>query len=478
MSPNPRAFKPRIAAGALLIAAVAVLLAPEPGPAVPSAATAAPTVTALPTVSGTAAKGKTLTASSGSWTGSTPITFAYRWVRCDASGSGCTDISGATTSTYVIESSMVGKRLRVRVTATNGDGTAAALSEATAVVTDGAPTNTAEPTISGTPTQGQTLTATSGSWTGSPTFAYRWLRCGSDGGKPDGSNCSSVSGATSATYTLTSSDVGRRMRIRVTATNSSGSTAAASNPTATVKASTTVGRPVNTAEPVVSGTAAVGQTLTTTPGSWSGQTPITVSYQWTRCGSDGGKSDASNCSTISGATSASYTLTSGELGRRIRVRATARNTVGSTTTASNPTAVVAPAGPPGLITLPNGERSIPASSVPADQRLVVDAVSFSPNPVKSRTAPITVRIKVEDTRGYVVRDARVFIRSTPLVTTGGNGLVTATDGWVQVTLVPRSSFPQIRSGYSVQFYVKAYRSGDPTLGGVAGTRLVQVALGG
>jgi hypothetical protein len=478
MSPYPRGVTPRIAAGALLIAAVAVLLAPELGPAVPSAATAAPTVTALPTVSGTAAKGKTLTASSGSWAGSTPITFAYRWVRCDASGSGCTDISGATSSTYVIDSSVIGKRLRVRVTATNGDGTAAALSEATAVVTDGAPTNTAEPRITGTATQGQTLSATSGSWTGSPTFAYRWVRCGSDGGRPDGSNCSPVDAATSATYTLTSSDVGRRMRIRVTATNASGSTTAASNPTSTVKASIAAGRPANTAEPVISGTAAVGQTLTTTAGSWSGSTPITVSYRWTRCGSDGGKPDASNCSTIRGATSASYTLTSDELGRRIRVKATARNTVGSTTVASNATAVVAPAGPPGLITLPNGDRSIPASSVPSDQRLVVDSVVFSPNPVRSRTAPITVRIRVKDTRGYVVRDARVFIRPTPLVTSGSQDGATATDGWLQVTLVPRPSFPQIRSGFSVQFYVKAFRSGDPTLGGVSGTRLVQVALGG
>jgi hypothetical protein len=477
MSPNRRAVKKRIVSGALLITVVAVLLAPEPGPAVPSASSAAPAVSALPTVSGTAAKGRTLTTTSGTWAGSSPISFAYRWLRCDTAGSNCTDISGATGSTYVIDSSMVGKRLRVRVQATNGDGTSTALSDATAVVTDGAPTNTAEPTISGSPTQGQTLSATSGSWTGSPTLAYRWVRCGSEGGRPDGSNCSSVSGATSPTYTLTSSDVGRRMRIRVTATNSSGSTTAASNPTATVKASSPSGKPVNTAEPVISGTAAVGQALTATPGNWTGQTPITVSYRWTRCGADGGKSDASNCSNISGATSATFTLTGDELGRRIRVKTTARNSAGSTTVASNPTSPVGPAGPVGVITLPNGERSIPASSVPSDQRLVVDTVLFSPNPVTSRTAPLTVRIKVKDTRGFVVRDARVFIRPTPLVTTGSNDGATATDGWLQVTLTPRPSFPEIRSGFNVQFFVKAFRSGDPTLGGVAGTRLVQVALG-
>ena len=47
---------------------------------------------------------------------------------------------------------------------------------------------------------------------------------------------------------------------------------------------------------------------------------------------------------------------------------------------------------------------------------MIDQVTFSPNPIRSRTEPITIRIKVKDTRGFVVRDAQVFFRSTPLVT--------------------------------------------------------------
>jgi hypothetical protein len=78
----------------------------------------------------------------------------------------------------------------------------------------------------------------------------------------------------------------------------------------------------------------------------------------------------------------------------------------------------------------------------------------------------------------VIRDALVFIRSTPRVTTGGDRQVTTTDGWVTYQLAPNQNFPKPRSGYNVQFFVKAYRSGDPALAGIAGYRLVQVRLAG
>jgi hypothetical protein len=326
------------------------------------------------------------------------------------------------------------------------------------------PRATAEPTISGRAEQGRTLSASRGSWTGTGpiSFAFRWVRCPQDGGRADGSNCVFVQGATSSRYQLGAADVGFRMRVRVTGTNSEGSQTVASNPTATV-----VGSPVNSSIPLVVGTPLVDSVLTVQPGTWSGRQPISFSYGWLRCNSAGGE-----CVAIGGANGRTYRLTASDVNHRVRCNVTARNAVGSTTVLSSESGLVSVPLPPGAIRLPNGAISIPATSVPADGRLIVSQVGFTPNPVASRQRQITVRVRVTDNRGYVVRDAIVFVRSTPRVTTGSR-LLTAQDGVMTTRLLPLDTFPLKRNG-RVQFFVKAYRSGDPTLGGVAGYRLVQV----
>src|SRR5437667_274923 len=83
--------------------------------------------------------------------------------------------------------------------------------------------------------------------------------------------------------------------------------------------------------------------------------------------------------------------------------------------------------------------SIAASSIPRDERMIVSQVQFDPNVVTSRTQQITIRVRIGDTRGFVVRDATVFVRSTLSVTTG-NRLQTATDGWATFQLQPLSTF--------------------------------------
>ena len=93
-----------------------------------------PSNTTLPDISGTAREGQTLTSTDGAWSGTTPMTYARQWRRCDAAGGACTNISGATATTYVLAAADVGFTIRSSVTATNSGGNATAQSAQTAVV--------------------------------------------------------------------------------------------------------------------------------------------------------------------------------------------------------------------------------------------------------------------------------------------------------------------------------------------------------
>jgi polysaccharide biosynthesis protein PslG len=301
---------------------------------------APPTLAGPPSISGSAVVGQTLTATGGTWNG-VGIQYAYQWTRCDSLGNGCAPVAGAALSTYKLASGDAGSTMRVVVTATNKNGTASATSNPTPVVTApsapppvAAPTNTAPPSISGTAQQGQSLNASTGTWSGSPTsYAYQWSRCSSTGG-----SCASVSGATAQTYALGSADVGATMRVAVTASNSGGSASASSAASGVVAASTSV--PVNTALPAISGTTQVGQTLASSTGTWSGS-PSSYAYQWTRCDSTGAA-----CANITGATAASYALTTTDAGHALRVTVTASSTGGSAAAVSAATLSVTSAPAP------------------------------------------------------------------------------------------------------------------------------------
>lgn len=322
-----------------------------------------------------------------------------------------------------------------------------------------APANTGEPSISGTPRVGQILRTTRGTWTGTEpmTFTYRWFRCAGRG-EPDASDCTRIANAPNASYVVRQADAGFRIRSQVTATNVDGSATATSNPTAVVQSA----RPTNTREPSISGTPVVGNRLTADRGDWIGDQPITYAFQWLRCNSSG-----ADCSEISGATDNQYLLVDADAGRTIRVRVTARNDAGARSALSNPTAVVQQPGSPA------GGVAVETLRAAGD-RLVVSQVRFLPNPVTDRVSPITVRIRVTDQRGRAVRGALVFVRSVPRRTTGGDRQPTAGDGWVTYQLQPLRHFPAVNG--NVQFFVKAYRAGDPPLGGIAGYRLVQVRV--
>lgn len=108
-------------------------------------AAGAPASTVLPTISGTLQPGSTLTAATGLWTGTLPITFANAWRHCDAAGAACQTIAGAAGLTYVLAPGDVGQTIRFEVGATNAAGSITATSLQTAVVTI-APSTVGQPT--------------------------------------------------------------------------------------------------------------------------------------------------------------------------------------------------------------------------------------------------------------------------------------------------------------------------------------------
>jgi hypothetical protein len=119
---------------------------------------------------------------------------------------------------------------------------AAAMAVASAVGIAGASTAANPPTVRSLPyvagavRVGRTVTAINGDWAGTRplTFSYLWRRCGTGG-----ANCVDLTAATSKTYVLTSDDLGHRMRVRVTATNSAGSSSAVSRPSNIVQPAAT-----------------------------------------------------------------------------------------------------------------------------------------------------------------------------------------------------------------------------------------------
>ncbi|MGZ6005670.1 MAG: choice-of-anchor Q domain-containing protein [Candidatus Saccharimonadales bacterium] len=184
-----------------------------------------------------------------------------------------------------------------------------------------APANTALPALSGTAMDGNVLTASNGTWSGSAaSYLYQWQRCDTGG-----SNCTDISGAVDSTYTLVPADDGNTVRAIVVASNAAGVASARSTQSSSIAGAP----PSNTSLPSISGTAAVTGVLSTTNGAWTGS-PI-YSYQWQRCTDN---TDTGSCSNISGATNGTYTLVLADQNMYIRSVVTATNGAGSDTATS------------------------------------------------------------------------------------------------------------------------------------------------
>ena len=279
----------------------------------------------FPKITGTLDSGETLTAAHGAWYRK-PDSYSYDWQRCNATlPQNCTSIGAPDQDTYLLTNADIGKRITVRVTATNSYGSTDSNSPVTRTV--GLPVPTAKPVITGQAQPGETLTSSTGDWSGpAATYSYDWQSCNATAPL----NCTSTGAPDQNTYALTSADVGKKIRVRVTATNDAGSASSDSAPTAKVGIIKLI------TKPVISGTAKVGQTLTSTPGSWTGSP--TIAFDWVRCSG----SAVSTCTSIGAPDQATYQPTNADLNQRIRVLVTASNATDTASEYTAATAVIKP----------------------------------------------------------------------------------------------------------------------------------------
>jgi surface antigen len=254
----------------------------------------------LPTVSGTAKVGSTLTASSGTWTPS-GVTLTYQWLRDGVI------ISGATKTSYALTNADVGHAMTISITGSkSGLASRTASSAPTAkvadvvkpkVITPGAPKiQNAEQMM-----VGDSLTADPGTWAPDGVeLGYQWFR-----------GDRAVSTATTTRYKISDADIGQRLTVEVTGRKSGySSVTVASDPTAKA-----VKRGIHSSGlPTIAGEARTGQWLTADPAEW-GPDGVELSYQWFR----GGKS-------VSGGTTPRYKVTSADVGQQLMVQVTGRKT--------------------------------------------------------------------------------------------------------------------------------------------------------
>ncbi len=404
----------------------------------------APVNTQAPIVSGTATVGNALSANTGSWTDadSDALTYSYQWYRADDnSGTNLVLLSGAISASYNLTASDAHKYLRVLVTANDGRGGSQTATSAYTAVTNSVPVNTTAPSISGTAAVGNALITSNGSWTDvdgdNRTFSYQWYRADDN----SGTNLVLLSGAISASYTLTASDAHKYLRVVVTANDGRGGSQTATSAYTAVTNSV----PVNTTAPSISGTAAVGNALTTSNGSWTDADGDnrTFSYQWYRADDNNG----TNLTLISGAISASYTLTSADSRKYLRVVVTANDGRGGSQTAVSAYAATTNSAPvnatapniSGNATVGNPLTASNGSWTDADNDTQTYSYQWYRADDSNGTNLVLISGAISASYTLTTMDAHKYLRVVVTANDGNNGTQSANSSFIAVT----NSLPQI-----------------------------------
>jgi hypothetical protein len=247
--------------------------------------------------------------------------------------------------------------------------------------------------------------------------------------------------------------------------------------TAGIASARTTVAPNNTTSPQISGKAQVGELLTADNGTWTGTTPLTYTYQWRICNDTGNA-----CHDITGATGNEYTLKSGDVGNTLRIQVTDKNSDGSDTATSVPTAAVTAAAAPaptpaasGCPKLAAGATSVAIADVSTPARLQVDQIQSSPSVITRGTGSFTVRFHVSDTCGDPVQGAQVYATGVPynMVDIPAQQQ-TDHQGWVSMQFKTMAGFPATPHQSLLVLFVRASKQGDPALAGISTRRLVSL----
>ena len=243
--------------------------------------------------------------------------YNYQWQRNTGANGDFENIAGETARTYTLGDDDVDQTVRVQVSYTDGNGTAESVtSDATAVVTNVNDLPTGSVTISGTVSEGETLTAqnTLADNDGLGALSYQWQRSDGSGG------FANIGGATQSTYTLDDADVGRTVQVAVSYRDGQGTDESVTS-MATNAVTGTNDQP--TGSVTISGTVSEGETLTAQNTLADNDGLGALSYQWQRSDGSGGFAN------IGGATQSTYTLDDADVGRTVQVAVSYRDGQGT-----------------------------------------------------------------------------------------------------------------------------------------------------